>query len=558
MRKPSWLFGTLCLIGLIIVSLNASPAAAVDNVIFVTIWDDVVADDGHCSLREAIVAANTNTPSGAQPGECPAGSATETDIIVLFSGATYNLTIAGANEDNALTGDLDILNNPNVEIDAHVKVLGEGTPRINASFLNDRVWHVHPGARLVLEQVETFGGSSFLGGGLYNSNGFVTVNNAAFTLNSAYAGGAIVNDGANAVMFVNDTEITRNTANTTHGGGVLNQNGALLYLVRGRVNGNKAADHGGGVANGLDGKANIMGVLLDYNEAGLCGGGVANWGGMVNFMHRSQAVGNSAVQYGGGICNGSGNFYIDYEAVIEANESDYYGGGIANTGIMEIHNSAVRDNKAFDVGNGGGFAGGIYAAFGSHTRVLRSAVTGNTADNSGGGMLAQGIVRLDNSTLSGNFAPLGGGLLVWPFSEVFVFNVTIAANAAVAPNGVGLLQEGGQIIIGNSLLDNSGNCHHSLGTFISQGHNLASDNSCPFTETGDLNNVDPLLADLENGVHQLEWGSPAIDAADTDLCMESVVFGLDQLGQTRPKFNGCDIGAVEWQGFGLYLPVIMR
>jgi CSLREA domain-containing protein len=558
MKQIIGFFSVVFMVGLIVAFSGAQPAAADGNVIFVTIWEDIVADDGHCSLREAIIAANTNTPSGALPGECPAGSDTETDIIVLYANASYNLTIAGSNEDNALTGDLDILNNPGVEIDIHVKVLGEGLPRINASFLNDRVWHVHPGARLTLEQVETFGGSSFLGGGLYNSNGFVTVKNAAFTLNSAYAGGAIANDGPDAVMFVNSTEITRNTANTTHGGAVLNQNGALLYLVSGRVNGNKAANYGGGVANGTGGQANIMGVLLDNNEAGWCGGAVSNWGHSVKFMHRSQAVGNSAVQYGGGICNNSGSFYIDYEAVIEANESDYYGGGIANNAIMEIRNSAVRDNKAFDVGNGGGFGGGIYAAVGSHTQVIRSAVTGNTADNSGGAMLAQGMVRLDNSTLSGNFAPLTGGLVVWPFSEVTILNATIAANTAVAPNGVGLRQEGGQIVIGNSLLDNSGNCHHTLGTFISQGNNLASDNSCSFTEAGDLNNVDPMLADLENGVHQLTLGSPAIDAANTPLCMESVVFGMDQLGQERPKFNGCDIGAVEWQGFGLYLPAITR
>jgi CSLREA domain-containing protein/uncharacterized repeat protein (TIGR01451 family) len=35
---------------------------------------DVVANDGQCTLREAIVAANTNTSSGAMAGECAAGS----------------------------------------------------------------------------------------------------------------------------------------------------------------------------------------------------------------------------------------------------------------------------------------------------------------------------------------------------------------------------------------------------------------------------------------------------------------------------------------------------
>ena len=48
--------------------------------------------DSDCSLREAIVAANAN-----------AG----VDVITLPAG-TYTLTIAGANEDAAATGDLDL------------------------------------------------------------------------------------------------------------------------------------------------------------------------------------------------------------------------------------------------------------------------------------------------------------------------------------------------------------------------------------------------------------------------------------------------------------------
>lgn len=559
MKKTAWLFAIILLIGLTIFGLKTAPAAADDHMIFVTIWDDVVADDGNCSLREAIVAANTNTPSGLQPGECPAGSATETDVIVLYSNALYDLTIDGSNEDNALTGDLDILNNPNVEIDIHVKVIGQGTPRINGSFLNDRIWHVHPGAHLVLEQVETFGGSSLLGGGLYNDNGRVTLTNAAFTLNSAYAGGAIANDGADAVIIANDTEISRNTANTTHGGGVLNQNGASIFLIGSHVYGNQAAGHGGGLANGVDGSVNISGTVLNDNEAGSCGGAVSNWGGGIHVHFGSQMLNNSAVQYGGGVCNGSGVVNMIMETVIEGNESNYYGGGISNGDLLNITDSVVRGNKAFDNDNNGGFGGGFYTAPGSQTKINRSAILGNTADHSGGAMLAQGTLEIYNSTLSGNFAIFGGGMLVWPLANVTVVNTTIAANASVGQNGVGLLQAGGHITIGNSLLDNlGGNCYQSDGTLVSLGHNLSGDASCLFTEAGDLNDVDPLLAELENGVHQLQAGSPAIDAGDAALCAKTPVFNLDQLGQARPKFNGCDIGAVEWQGFSLYLPVIIR
>ena len=40
--------------------------------------DDVVGDDGQCSLREAITAANADAASGAAPGECAADSGDDT------------------------------------------------------------------------------------------------------------------------------------------------------------------------------------------------------------------------------------------------------------------------------------------------------------------------------------------------------------------------------------------------------------------------------------------------------------------------------------------------
>ena len=62
--------------------------------ITVTTTRDVYANDGACSLREAIVAANTDQPlySFARFGECPKGSGTDT--IVLAQGQTYPLTRA--------------------------------------------------------------------------------------------------------------------------------------------------------------------------------------------------------------------------------------------------------------------------------------------------------------------------------------------------------------------------------------------------------------------------------------------------------------------------------
>jgi CSLREA domain-containing protein len=67
----------LALVGaLIVVVLTPLPALAVT--ITVNNNGDTAADDGVCTLREAIVSANTDTASGAMAGECQAGSGTDT------------------------------------------------------------------------------------------------------------------------------------------------------------------------------------------------------------------------------------------------------------------------------------------------------------------------------------------------------------------------------------------------------------------------------------------------------------------------------------------------
>ena len=64
-------------------------------------------NDGQCTLREAIIAANMDKKSAKKRGECIAGSGADT--IVLPAG-TYTLTRSdNGKENSSSTGDLDIL-----------------------------------------------------------------------------------------------------------------------------------------------------------------------------------------------------------------------------------------------------------------------------------------------------------------------------------------------------------------------------------------------------------------------------------------------------------------
>ena len=92
------------IVALSIVLLAAAPASGAD--IDVDSTADVVADDGTCSLREAISAANEDTASGGQPGECAEGAGA--DMVVLPAGVSTPSAARVRSEDANGTGDLDI------------------------------------------------------------------------------------------------------------------------------------------------------------------------------------------------------------------------------------------------------------------------------------------------------------------------------------------------------------------------------------------------------------------------------------------------------------------
>ncbi|HTO87601.1 MAG TPA: CSLREA domain-containing protein [Thermoanaerobaculia bacterium] len=68
-------------------ALFLAGARALASTITVNSAADVAANDGLCTLKEAIIAANTNKASGAAAGECAAGSAGLDIIQFNVSGA---------------------------------------------------------------------------------------------------------------------------------------------------------------------------------------------------------------------------------------------------------------------------------------------------------------------------------------------------------------------------------------------------------------------------------------------------------------------------------------
>ncbi len=135
--------------------------------------------------------------------------------------------------------------------------------------------------------------SAQFGGGIFVSNGNVTIGGGTITGNSAVNGGGIDN---NASLTLNNLTISGNTA-SSDGGGIDNTKSTSLTLDDVTISGNKAGANGGGIFNPLT--LTIDNAQIVGNTAGLSGGGIQNSGSLT--VTNSTLSGNVAV----GVVTGS-------------------------------------------------------------------------------------------------------------------------------------------------------------------------------------------------------------------------------------------------------------
>lgn len=85
----SLLLAVVLVVSLFATSVSKVPIARAASTITVNSTADTVADDGKCTLREAIISANTDTASGASVGECVAGSGADTINFAITGTADF-------------------------------------------------------------------------------------------------------------------------------------------------------------------------------------------------------------------------------------------------------------------------------------------------------------------------------------------------------------------------------------------------------------------------------------------------------------------------------------
>lgn len=208
---------------------------------------------GGCSLRAAIMEANAT----AGP-----------DIITVPAGV-YVLSLTGAGEDAAATGDLDVTDS------VTINGAGAGLTVIDGND-TDRVVHLLPGAAAVAIT------------GLTIQNG------------SSGAAGLLA-DAESATVALDRVAVTGNTSPTV-GGGIINSDFTTMTITNSTISGNVAASSGGGILTPSNGPLIITNTTISGNTAGTSGGGL--WIGgteVAGFALLNVTITNNSAATGGGV-----------------------------------------------------------------------------------------------------------------------------------------------------------------------------------------------------------------------------------------------------------------
>jgi hypothetical protein len=402
-------------------------------------------------------------------------------------------------------------------------VLDGSSHQITISGSNARtVFWVAANVNFTLTNLTIAEGSSFSGGGIFNNGGIVTLvkwrfagncargtNGGDGTPGQAACGGAIYNAGW--LTAINCAF----TSNSAVGGSSGQESWSSFPPCS---SGGVGGDAGGGAICNL-GNLVLTACLLANNSATGGVGGLGESGPLLPGSGFLNAFG------GGGGAGGSAK-----------------GGALYNSGIAVLINDTVAMNGGTGgqggSGGGGGGGGSAYGAIcdingqcylTNCTVALNAAVPGTGGSGGAAGPPYPGFPYP-------NPAPPG-----WPPDPL------PGPNGSNGGPGSGLLSTG--TLFFNTLLAGN-NSNNITGTITDAGHNLSSDASCVFTNSG-MTNTNPKLGSLVNNggptlTMALLPGSPAIDAGSAIDAPTT-----DQRGIARPQGPDVDIGAFEYQ----YIPI---
>ena len=562
----------ICLLALPFLWMSFATPAPVRgaNITVTTNTDEPLSDpnNSQCSIREAI--QNANNDAATEP-DCPAGAGAD---VILFGGGTITLTTGSS---------ISLI----TEIDIQGPIIFDGNNTTN-------IFVIAGSADVTLNQVELRNGFNTAGGAILGTSPSttLTINQGDIHDNEATGnGGAISSDG---ILNINSTIFSDNTADGD--GGAIYQTSGFMTIDQsaftGNIAGNVAGGNGGAIyhAGALSEPSSITATYFSDNRALNAdnfdgGGAIHHFSGILNIFASAFSGNNADGDYalGGAIFNNSttvGGMAIEYShfgetlsltipplltisitdpnTVTGTTNANAGGGAIFNNGNLLLLSSSIIGNTSSN--HGGGFhnisSSGLFPpALGQQVIIANSTFANNTAIVNGGAIYhgnEDDLLQLVNLTIANNTAGDGGGIYneadgespdVSDFDEVSIVNTILASNS---PNNCSGEIGGGSI--GN-------------GNLIPSGNNVVFGGACDIRQQDPSSTIaSPITADPDLGLEELTFSIPSIITiafplgtnssahgnGDATLCLNFPVINLDQRALPRPQGAPlCDIGAYE-------------
>ncbi len=426
--------------------------------------DDSNAADERISLREAIMAANSNAAFVDAPaGQAGPGTVDTIQFSPALSGQVITLGSLGALQ---ITDSLQIADTNSLPI----IVDGGGQQIFDVS---------SSASSVALSNLTLRNGAANQGGAIYVDSG-TSLDLARVTLqnNRANDGGAIYNNGGS--LNVLQSTLSNNTADAASGsGGAIFSASGSVTIVSSQLSFNSATRAGGGIEV-IDGTVSMLRTSLVQNDvngvAGAAnpgnGGGLHVSGTATVTIANGILIGNMAASEGGGLWNQTGSTLNVFNTVIFRNhalgdDATNGGGGIFNNGgVLNVTGAATTISNNFASGTAGS-GGGIFNDAGGTVNVTDATITGNVANRAGGGIeaVAGTTTNLTNVILSLNNAGVGpdavaspgngGGLHITGAGDATILGGEVSNNVAAREggglwNGAGTMTVDGTLIVGNT------------------------------------------------------------------------------------------------------------
>lgn len=316
--------------------------------------------DGDCSLRAAIMQANSLTGP-------------RTTHIVLPAG-NYKLTIPALVLGDSV-GDLN-LKSP-LSPDQFILIEGDSAASsvIDADQI-DRVMTIDRDRVAIISNVTISGGFlTSAGGGGIKIDGTLTLRDSIVSENaSGFGGGIFVSSSGH--LDVMRTTFLSNAASSS--GGAAHVEGMATFSQT-SMSGNSSAKGGAAFITQADTGFSGAATFSESSIAGnFSGDGGAIYVTTKLELDNSTISGNAATRDGGGIANFGQSFLVN--STISGNTSNANGGGIANEdGATWLYSTSIIANDAsHDRNPPGGSGGGVYNKPGKRLVATNSLIAGNT------------------------------------------------------------------------------------------------------------------------------------------------------------------------------------